>query len=332
MNRAVQYREFGGPEVLELDQVADVSPRDGEVRLTVRAAGLNPVDAKSIEGQFPIRQLETINLVRHPTRWFGRGSARFPRVLGRDFAGVVDAIGDGVSGFTVGEPVLGTLRIAPGDGATRGSLITQLVAPASEVIHKPEPLGFDVAAALGVAAQTACGALRTLDVGSGDVLVISGASGSVGSLATQLAVHRGATVIGIGGEPAASYLRGLGAIPVSYGGDVATEIRDATPEAPTKFLDCFGGDYVKLAVGLGVPADRVGTLVPSPAAILRGAHFTGSRHAQPGDLDLVADMVAAGKIDVKVANRVPFEVESVRAACAELLNGHVRGKIVVEMA
>lgn len=104
------------------------------------------------------------------------------------------------------------------------------------------------------------------------------------------------------------------------------------PGPATKFLDCFGGDYVKLALGLGVPTGSVGTLVPSPAALLRGAQFTGSRHAQPGDLDLVADLLAAGTIRVMVGKTVSFDVDAVRAACAELLDGHVRGKIVVEIA
>lgn len=123
---------------------------------------------------------------------------------------MVEAIGAGVTEFALDEPVLGTLRSAPGDWATRGSLITRLVAPASDVVRKPEAIAFDVAGALGVAAQTACGALRALQVGAGDVVVISGASGSVGSLATQLAVLRGATVIGIGGESNAGYLREFG--------------------------------------------------------------------------------------------------------------------------
>lgn len=332
MSRAIQYREFGGPDVLELVEVADEEPGVGEVRIAVRTAGLNPVDAKSVAGHFPVRQLEFVRLLRQPSRWFGQGPARFPRVLGRDFAGVVEAVGEGVTEFAVGEPVFGTLRSAPGDGATRGSLITQLVAPVGDVVHKPEALDFDLAAALGVAAQTACGALRALQVGAGDVVVISGASGGVGSLATQLAVQRGATVIGIGGEANAGYLRQLGATPVSYGGDVGAKIRAAVPESATKFLDCFGGDYVRLALGLGVSAGRVGTLVPSPAAILRGAQFTGSRHAQPGDLDLVADLVAAGTIRMMVGKTVSFDVEAVRAACVELLGGHVRGKMVVEIA
>jgi NADPH:quinone reductase-like Zn-dependent oxidoreductase len=183
-----------------------------------------------------------------------------------------------------------------------------------------------------VAAQTASGALRALQVGTGDVLVISGASGSVGSLATQLAILRGATVIGIAGASNADYLRRLRAIPVSYDGDVTAQIRDAAPDPVTKFLDCYGGDYVKLALALGVPANNVGTLVPSPIVFLKGVQFTGSRHAQPGDLDHVASLVADGTIQVTISQVLPFDLEAVRTGYADLLTGHVRGKLIVDIA
>lgn len=331
MSRAIVYRKFGGLDVLEMADVPDPTPGRGEVRVAVRAVGLNPVDAKSVDAPLPLRVGEHARILRDPARWFGRGGARFPRIVGRDFAGIVDAVGDGVPGVAVGDAVLGTLRSVPGDGSTRGSLTEKLLAPVTDFVAKPDSLGLDVAGCLGVAAQTACGALRRLDVAAADTLVVSGASGGVGSLAVQLAVLRGATVIGIAGPRNADYLRSLGAIPVPYGDGLGDRIRAAAAQPLTKFLDCHGGGYVQLALDLGLSPRTVGTLVPVPVAIARGVRFTGARDAEPGDLYGVATRVAAGTLAVTIAGVYPFDVAAVRQAYGDLLGGHVRGKLVVSL-
>ncbi len=332
MNRAVQYRRFGAPNVLEMVEVADAAPEAGEIRVAVRAVGLNPVDSKAFGGDPRLKLVESLHVVREPGRWFGRGPSRFPRGVARDFAGVVDAIGPQVTGLAVGDAILGTLRSAPGLGTKKGTLAEKAIAVANDAIIKPEVLGFDVAASLGVAAQTASGAFRHLELSPSDVIVISAAAGGVGSLAAQLAVHKGATVIGIAGEQNADYLRTLGAIPVSHGKDVKARVLAAAPRSVTKMLDCFGGEYVKLGFALGLSGHAIGTLVPSPGAIIRGAQFTGSRHAQSGDLEDVATLVADGAIAVNLAHIYPFTIDSVRDAYIELNTGHVRGKIVVSLA
>lgn len=332
MNRAILYRRFGGPDVLEMADVPEVAPAAGEVLVEVRTAGLNPVDAKTFDPIVPLKIAELVAIARTPSRWFGRGPARFPRVVGRDFAGVVVALGEGVSGLSMGQCVMGTLRSAPGQGAVRGSLITRLVAPASDCIATPQDLGVEVAGALGVAAQTACGALRKLDVGAGDVLVVSAASGGVGSLITQLAVRRGAAVIGIAGTGSADYVRSLGAIPVSYGGDVIADVRAVAPRPVTRFLDCYGGDYVRRALSLGLDHRHVATLVPSLAALRNRIAFTGSRHAQPGDLEEVAALIAEGVVHVEIVDVIPFDADAVREAYSRLLAGHIHGKIVVDLS
>lgn len=216
MIRAIQYRRFGGPEVLEMADVAAPAPGNGEIRLAVKAAGLNPVDWKIFSGAT------------------GGDASTLPQGVGRDYSGLVEAVGEGVADFAVGDAVLGTVRGAPGVGMVSGSLAEALVVPADWAVRKPDALGFHEAAALGVAAQAASGALRTLELSEGDVIVVSGASGGVGSLAVQLAVRRGAAVIGIAGERNADYLRSLGAIPVAYGEGVESRVEAAAlPRSPS---------------------------------------------------------------------------------------------------
>ena len=304
MSRAIEYRRFGGPEVLEEVERPAQAPGDGEVRIVVRAVGLNPLDFKTFKGD--LRPVERLQRLIHPRRWLEGASARFPRGVARDFAGVIDAVGANVTDLAEGDAVLGTLRSAPGQADTRGALTTELVAPADDVVKKPAPLPFTQAACLGVASQTACGAFRQLNLHDDDVIVISAAAGGVGSVAAQLALSRGATVIGIAGARNAEYLRSLGAIPVTYGGNLTSRGRDAA---------------------------SIGTLVPSPAAILRGARFTGSRHSSGrGDLEEVAQLVADDAIKVEVAHTYSFTLEQVRAAYTELATGHVRGKLVVDLS
>ena len=194
-------------------------------------------------------------------------------------------------------------------------------------------MSFTQAACLGVASQTACGAFRQLNLHGGDVIVISAAAGGVGSIAAQLALSRGATVIGIAGARNIDYLRSLGTIPVPYGEDLTRRVREAAPSPVTKLLDCYGHDYVTLGRELGLPRRSIGTLVPSPAAILKGAQFTGSRHSSGrGDLEEVAQLVADDVITVEIAHTYSFTVEQVRAAYTNLMTGHVRGKLVVDLS
>ena len=329
MIRKIQYNAYGDPSVLEMVETDEPTPGEGEVRVTVKAVGLNPIDLKTFEGFKPLRVVETINRLRHPSWWFGRGPARFPKGVGRDFSGVIDALGPGVNNVAVDDAVLGTLRSAPGSGVTEGSLAEKLVTSAQNIVAKPENLNFEVAAALGVAGETACGAFRAIDLKPEDVLVISAASGGVGAVAVQLAVHRGATVIGIASEKNAEFVRSLGATPVAYGDGLKERILKAAPAPVTKMLDCYGGDYIPLGAELGLKGSAMGTLNPAPKAMIKGVQFTGARHAQPGDLKEVADLVASGDIDVTLAHVYPFKLESIRDGYKELGTGHVRGKLVV---
>ena len=152
----------------------------------------------------------------------------------------------------------------------------------------------------------------------------------VGGIVTQLARARGVTVIGIAGPSNADYLRSLGAIPVAYGEGLEQRIKDAAPSPVTAFIDCFGG-YSSLAHSLGVPGERVGSLVPTPAIALRRARFTGGRDGKISDIATVAGLMERGTVSLTIARTYPFEVGQVRAAYTELMGGHVRGKIVITM-
>ena len=327
MARIIGYRRFGGVEVLEEGSVPLPAPGEGQVLVSVRAAGINPVDYKLFGGL--TRPLEVLRTIVHPSRWFARGADRPLRGVGQDFAGVVAAVGPGVA-VAVGDEVIGLLRAAPWQVREYGSLATQLVIAADNVVRKPASVSFEVAGGLGVAAQTAMGAMRSVKADAGDVIVVAAAAGGVGGLVTQLALARGATVIGIAGPSNADYLRSLGAIPVSYGVGLEQRIRDAAPSPVTAFVDCFGG-YAPLAHSLCVPGERVGTLVPTPAIALRRARFTGGRDGKIADIATVAGLIDRGTVSLTIAGTYPFDVEQVRAAYTQLMGGHVRGKIVITM-
>ena len=313
MVRAIEYRSFGGPEVLEMAEVPEPVPGPGQVRVAVRAAGLNPVDWKIVSGMMD-----------------GDGPRR-PRGVGRDYAGVVDAVGEGVASVAVGDEVLGTVHAAPGSGSGAGTLAERLVVDAGDVVLKPAALSFAQAAALGVAVEAAAGALRALGVHDGDVLVVSAASGGVGSMAVQLAGRAGAAVIGIAGEDSLDHIRSLGAVAVAYGEDLEDRVRAAAPSPVTRLLDCHGPQYVDLALALGLAPEAIATIVPAPPSIAKGVRVTGSRDARPEDLRRAAALVADGTMTVTIARVYPFDVDSVRQAYTELRGGHVRGKLVVDL-
>lgn len=313
MVRMIEYRRFGGPEVMEMVEAPKPVPGAGQVRVAVKAVGLNPVDWKIVSGMM------------------GGDGPQQPQGVGRDYAGVVDAVGEGVTSVAVGDEVLGTMHVAPGRGPGGGTLTERLVVEADSVVRKPAALSLVQAAALGVVVEAASGGLRTLKVSDGDVLVVSAASGGVGSMAVQLAVHRGAAVIGIASGRSLDYVRSLGAVAVAYGEGLEARVRAAAPSPVTKLLDCHGPEYVDLAVALGLAPEAIATIVPAQSSLDKGAQFTGGRDARPEDLGRAAALVADGTMKVTIARVYPFDADSVRQAYTELRGGHVRGKLVVEM-
>lgn len=302
--RAVRFDEYGGLNVLDFAQVDVPDPPPGEVLVAVKAAGTNPGETSIRKGLLD-----------------ARFPATFPSGQGSDMAGVVDQVGEGVDGFALGDEVLGWTD-------RRESQAEYVSVPADQLVAKPASVDWAVAGSLFVAGVTAYAAVRAVGAGPGDTIVVSAAAGGVGSITVQLLKVRGATVIGIASEPHHSWLSSIGVTPVAYGDGLIERIRAAAPSGVDAFIDTFGPDYVKLAIDLGVQAERVNTVIAFEAAEEYGVKTDGSSTASSSDVvaELV-DLVASGRITVPIAATYPLN--QVRAAYTELERRHTQGKIVL---
>jgi NADPH:quinone reductase-like Zn-dependent oxidoreductase len=301
--KAVRFGEYGGADVLDVVEVPVPEPGSGDVLVQVRAAGINPGEAKIRQG------------LLH-SRW----PATFPSGEGSDLAGVVTQAGNDVTGFAVGDEVIGYTD-------SRSSHAEYVVVPAGHLTVKPVAVPWDVAGSLYVAGCTAYAAVRAVGLAPGDTLVVAAAAGGVGSIAVQLARRADATVIGLAGEANHGWLRSKGVVPVSYGHGAADRILAAAPEVDA-FIDTFGAGYVRLALDLGVSAARIDTIANFAAVQEYGVKADGNAAgASASVLAELAGLVAAGQLEVPIA--ATFPLESVRDAYRQLERGHTHGKIVL---
>ncbi|MFE2188514.1 NADP-dependent oxidoreductase [Streptomyces sp. NPDC059455] len=306
-SRAVLFDSFGGPEALNVRDVPALQAGPGQIRVRVTAAGLNPMD------WFMTSDAETA----------ARFGLSLPCGFGTDYAGVVDQIGDGVSGFTAGERVFG--------GAMSRSVADHVVIDVAGTIaaggaaHRtPDGVDDRTAAALTIAGSTAAAALAVVSPGPGDTVLIGGAGGGVGVFAVQLAKLTGARVIGTGSASSADALRALGAEPVAYGDGLAERVRALAPGV-TAAIDLHGTETARVARELGVPDDRITTI----AAQIDGITPANGANAAPGAIEEIARLVAEARLRVPIA--ATFPIEQIRAA-AELQAGrHVHGKVVINL-
>jgi NADPH:quinone reductase-like Zn-dependent oxidoreductase len=306
MSRAVIQEQFGGPEVLEVRDVAEPHAGPGEVRIRVAAAGLNPVDWK----------------VAASAEAAARFGVALPAGFGNDFAGVIDEVGDGVTGFAAGDRVY---------GGARGHAVadyTVLQPGASPLLHTPDGVDDITASTLVVAGRTADAVVTTIGVRAGDTVLIGGAAGGVGVFVVQLAARAGARVIGTASPGAFEFLRGLGAEPVAYGDGLADRVRALAPQGVTAAADMVGTETAQVALELGVQPGRIATIAAggSPPA---GVRATGGMNATPGALDRIAAAIAAGELVVPIA--ATFPIEQARAAVELQRAGHVHGKVVITL-
>jgi enoyl reductase len=292
------FDRFGPPGVLRIVERPDPEPGPGEVRVQVRAAGVQPFDVAVRRGQMD---------------WV---EVAFPQGIGQEYSGVVDAVGAGVSGPAPGDEVLGSTML--------NGHASAVVVAAANVVAKPPELDFPTAAALVAAGQTATGALGELRVTAGDVLLVHGAAGSVGTVAVQVARLGGATVIGTASPGNHAYLRQLGAIPVAYGDGLEAAVR-ATGRTPTVALDAAGGAAIPVSVRLGVAPDRVGTIVDDKVAAEHGTRVVRAGRS-PRRLAEVVALAARGRIVMPVR---AYPLAEVAAAHAAVETGHGRGKVVL---
>lgn len=309
MSRAVIYETFGGPDVLELRDVEDPHVGSDEVRVRVKAAGLNPMDP-------------ALAAMPEAAAQFG---ITLPAGFGYDFAGVVDEVGFGAAGFAVGDRVYGG---ALGRAVADFLVLKAPVRPPDALLHTPQGISDEVASTLPVAGSTAAAALEAIDVRSGDTLLVGGAAGGVGVFAVQLARLAGATVIGTASESTFEFLRHLGAKPVAYGPGLADRVQTLAPDGVNAATDLFGTDTAEAALALGVPPERISTIAagPNPPG---GVRATGGSDATPDALGRITDAILAGEVTVPIA--ATFPIEQIRDAATLQASRHVHGKIVVTL-
>ncbi|MEU7488577.1 NADP-dependent oxidoreductase [Streptomyces sp. NPDC042319] len=310
--RAARFSRFGGPEVLQIVDLPDPHPGPGHIRIAVRAAGINPSDWKKRRGLM---------------------DEELPQTMGHEAAGIVDELGEGVADVAVGDRVFGFSA----DATAQAEL-----AVLSHYAPIPPSLDFAGAAALPAAIETATRALDQLGVDSGSTLLVNGASGSVGSAAVQLAVVRGARVIGTASPANHDYLRTLGAEPVAYGAGLVERVRtlasggvgsaqsgvDLAPGGVDLALDVAGSGVLPELIELAGGAEHVVTVADFAGAQEYGVTFSrGDTGRALHALDDIGELIEAGRFSLRVARTFPLAELAEAHRAGE--DGHVRGKLVL---
>ncbi|MGH8291548.1 MAG: NADP-dependent oxidoreductase [Steroidobacteraceae bacterium] len=299
--KAVRFNQYGGIDVLQITDVPIPEPAQGEVLVKVKAASINPGEAKIRAG------------LLH-ARW----PATFPSGEGSDFAGIVAKLGGAAPGLAVNDEVIGFTN-------RRASHAEYVVVGAANLTRKPANVSWEVAGSLPIAGSTAYAAVRAVSLKPGDTVAVSGAAGGVGSIAVQLARRAGASVSGIAGPGNHDWLMAHGIRPVAYGEGLSDRLRAARLDA---LIDTHGGGYVKLAVDLGLAPERINTIIDFPAVQQYHVKAEGSQTAlNVAVLAELARLVAASELEVPIA--AIFPLADVRSAFALLEKGHTRGKIVL---
>lgn len=317
MVRAVVAAAYGGPEVISVVDAESRVPEAGEVTIAVKAAALNRWDAKQAEGAA------------------GADPAKLPVRLGNEAAGVVTAVGEDAVGLE-GEP------LALGDEVyghkLRGAQASELTVKAALLLRKPAARSFVEASGLLSNGTTAVHALAAVGVGAGHTVLLHSASGAVGWLVSQLALLRGARVVGTASARNHDALRELGVEPVTYGDGLEGRVRALAPDGVDAAIDTVGTDEA-VAVSLALLADpaRLVTIANAqfaPVVAAGGKAIGGGAGADPGTairdaarLEL-AELFAAGRLGVDVARTYPLE--EARDAYELLVTGHAGGKVVLE--
>ncbi len=307
MDRRWVATGFGGPEVLELVEVEVPAPGDGQVRIAVRAVGMNPADFKGFAAG--------------P----GKDPADLPKVLGFEVAGVVDAVGPGVVGLEVGDEVL-AFRIS-------GGYASRVTVPAADVFRKPETLGFPEAANLLLAGATAADMLHVTAVTSADTIVVHGASGAVGVSLLQQARVIGARVIGTASEGNFGTVERFGGVPVRYGDGLAERLRELAPEGIAAALDTVGTDEAAdVSLALVPDRRRIVTIAGAGRAQRDGFLAVGGRNPASQSFrdrarQPLIELAAAGSLVVPIARTFPLE--EAPSALELLMTGHPGGKLAL---
>lgn len=306
--RAIIQEQYGGPEVLTLGERPDPKVAPGEVLIRVKAAGVNPVDWKLGAGYLDA-MMET----------------QFPITPGWDVSGVVEAVGLDVYDYEVGDEVIGYVRK---DWVQNGTYAELVAANVRLIARKPAALDWTEAAGLPLAGLTAYQCLDRVRVGEGETVLVHAAAGGVGAFATQLAVLRGARVIGTASERNHDFLRELGAEPVSYGDGLVERVRSLVPNGVDAVVDCVGGESIDASREVLSDFSRLVSVVDPRAEELGGATMWVRPNA--ADLTELARRADAGELRVFVDRVLPLEQAA--EAWRLSMEGRTRGKIVLSVA
>ncbi|MEW2030730.1 NADP-dependent oxidoreductase [Streptomyces roseifaciens] len=315
--KRVSFAEFGGPDVLQLVDAEEPHAGPGQIRVAVRAAGVNPIDWRIREGQFQkVRPVE------------------LPAGVGQDASGVVDEVGEGVDGVEVGDRVFG-----------RGSCTYAEFAVLSAWARMPEGLTFEEAAGYPSVVETALRILREVGVRPGQTLLVSGAAGGVGSAVLQIARDRGITVIGTAGAANQDYLRSLGALATTYGEGWVERVRQlgrvgrvdrvgrvgrvdqvSAADAADAALDLAGSGVIRELIELTGDPRKVISIADLTAPQL-GARYSGVTGNVPEALAEAAGLISRGKLHIPVAKS--YALAEAAVAHIDSRAGHTRGRRVV---
>ncbi|GAA3629223.1 NADP-dependent oxidoreductase [Microbacterium awajiense] len=311
MAHAITYDRFGGPDVLSLTEIPDPVPDAGEVAIAVEAAGVNPIDIKLRTG--------------------ARASAPLdgPRGVGFDGAGVISGVGEDVSGFAIGDPVVFF--------GVPGAYATTVVAPAAHVQARPAAVSAAEGAAIGIPVGTAYQVLRSLRVRSGDTLLLHAGSGAVGQAAIQLAVLWGARVVATASPRRFARVEELGATPVAYGDGLLGRLREASPDGYSVALDGAGTDEaLDTSRALVADHDRVATIVQGARAAELGIRAFSGGSPQPlteieqtwrrEAVPVALALLAAGRFSIEIAASVPLAAAD---DAQRLVESGADGKVVL---
>jgi len=300
--KAVQFNEYGGPEVLKIVEIDEPHASPGQVRIAVKAAGVNPAEWKIRAGLF--RDFMPVE---------------FPSGVGFEGAGIVDEVGDGVTGVAVGDAVFGS-----GAGTAAEYAVLNYWA------RKPDDMPFDVAGGFSVASETAIRSLDYVGAKAGETILVCGAAGGVGSALIQIARARGMTVIGTASEAKHGYMRELGAIPTTYEPGLAVRVKDLAPQGVDLALDLAGAGIIPELIKMTGDASRVLSIVDFTAPE-HGAQFTPTPQEHPERaLAEAARLYSEGSLRLQVEKTFPLtQIAEAQTLSAE---GHVTGKLVITIA
>lgn len=300
--KAAAISTSGPPNVLQVMEFDNPYAGIGQVRVRVKTAGIQPFD-----------------LAVRSSGWTPAGmEVRYPQILGNEFAGIIDQVGDEVTDFSVGNEVIGWALLA--------CYAEYVVVSVDQIVHKPHSMPWEEAGAITASGQTAHTALQELGVNRGDTILIHAAAGGVGTFAVQLARAWGATVIGTASECNHVYLRSLGAIPVTYGDDLVERVRSLAPDGVDVAFDAAGDDALRASLKLVENKHRIGTIVAFDLAEELGVRPIRSQRSVNRLAELV-ELYSQGKLQIHIRKAFPLH----RAADAhrEIESGHGRGKVVL---